>query len=268
MDTQLIMLGTGYAMATKCYNTCFTIKNNDDYFLIDAGGGNGIMLQLDKAGIAFTNIHNMFITHGHTDHILGAIWVIRKIASLMSQESYDGNFNIYCHNELSKMLSTFCEMTLAGKLLRFIGDRIIIHEVLDGTNIEINNMNVDFFDIYSTKAKQFGFAAILPNGQKLACLGDEPYNERCKKYIVNSDWMLCEAFCLYSQRDIFKPYEKHHSTVLDAGKLAASLKIKNLVLYHTEDKNLNSRKISYTAEAEKVFDGNVFVPDDLEVINF
>lgn len=26
------MLGTGSAMVTKCYNTCFTISNNDEYF--------------------------------------------------------------------------------------------------------------------------------------------------------------------------------------------------------------------------------------------
>lgn len=48
--------------------------------------------------------------------------------------------------------------------------------------------------------------------------------------------MMCEAFCLYADRDDFKPYEKNHSTALDAGKLAEELGIKNLILYHTEEK--------------------------------
>lgn len=266
MSLQLIMLGTGNAMVTKCYNTCFAIKNKDEYFLVDAGGGNGIMVQLDKAKISYKNIHNMFITHGHTDHVLGAIWIIRKISSLMSEDLYEGIFNIYCHDEVAKMLTTFCTMTLPKKLLRFFDDRIKINEVANDGSAEINDMQITFFDIYSTKAKQFGFTALLPHGKRLTCLGDEPYNEKCCDYVKNSDWLLCEAFCLYSHKATFKPYEKHHSTAFDAGKLASSLNIKNLLLYHTEDKNLPSRKALYTEEAKKAFNGNVSVPDDLEVI--
>lgn len=78
---------------------------------------------------------------------------------------------------------------------------------------------------------------------------------------------MCEAFCLYSQKDIFKPYEKFHSTALDAGKLAESLFAKNLILYHTEDETLQTRKSTYTSEARTVFNGNIFVPDDFEIID-
>ena len=102
----------------------------------------------------------------------------------------------------------------------------------------------------------------------LVCLGDEPYNERNRTYVENADWLLCEAFCLYEERDIFKPYEKHHSTALEAGILANKLNVKNLLLYHTEDKNLKTRKSSYSKEASQYFQGNVFVPNDLEIIHF
>lgn len=39
---KIIMLGTGNAMVTKCYNTCFVMSDGTDYLLVDAGGGNGI----------------------------------------------------------------------------------------------------------------------------------------------------------------------------------------------------------------------------------
>lgn len=266
MNLELIMLGTGHAMVTKCYNTCFTIKNNDEYLMVDAGGGNGIFNQLEKAKIPYTGIHNMIVTHGHTDHVLGVIWIIRKIASLMSDKKYDREFNIYCHDELIKMITAFCKFTLPHKLLQFIGNGICLHEVADGEQINIMDMQLQFFDIASTKQKQFGFHAVLPNGNTLACLGDEPYNETNRIYVENCDWMLSEAYCLYADKDIFKPYEKHHSTALDAGKLAERLNIKNLVLYHTEDTNLAERKTHYTNEAKTVFSGNVFVPEDLEKI--
>ena len=48
---KLRMLGTGSAMVTKCYNTCFTISNNEEneYFLVDTGGENTILSNLEKA---------------------------------------------------------------------------------------------------------------------------------------------------------------------------------------------------------------------------
>ena len=58
----------------------------------------------------------------------------------------------------------------------------------------------------------------------------------------------------------------HHSTAQDAGRLAQQLGVKNLLLYHTEDKTLETRKKSYTEEASREFSGMVYVPDDLEKI--
>ena len=126
-------------------------------------------------------------------------------------------------------------------------------------------MHLQCFDIHSTKEKQFGFRAELP-GVSLACLGDEPYNALNRQYIEHTDWRMCEAFCLYADRDTFKPYEKCHSTALDAGKLAAELDVKNLILYHTEEKTLATRKETYAKEASENYKGRIFVPDDLEEI--
>ena len=146
--------------------------------------------------------------------------------------------------------------------------RLELCEVKDGETFKAGELKLQSFDIGSTKEKQYGFRTTLPNGQSLVCLGDEPYNEKNRPYVEGADWLLCEAFCLYKDRDIFKPYEKHHSTALDAGKLAEELKVKNLLLYHTEDKTLDTRKVCYTEEAAQGFSGVVYVPDDLEIIDF
>ena len=70
---KLTILGTGNAMVTKCYNTCFAIEQNDEYFLVDGGGGNQILSQLEKANIDWKKIKNIFATHKHIDHITGII---------------------------------------------------------------------------------------------------------------------------------------------------------------------------------------------------
>ncbi|MEG1379776.1 MAG: MBL fold metallo-hydrolase [Bacteroidales bacterium] len=263
---ELIMLGTGNAAVTKCYNTCFALRQEEECMLVDAGGGNGILIQLEKAGIGVNRIHHVFVTHAHTDHLLGVIWIIRTVAQLKQKGQYEGTLRIYGHDKVVEVLDWICRMTLPKKITAFLGNGIELCEVKDGGRFEAAGMTITCFDIASAKEKQFGFAALLPDGQRLVCLGDEPYNELNREYVENSDWMLCEAFCLYADRDIFKPYEKHHSTALDAGKLAEQLGVKNLLLFHTEDKTLAQRKNKYTAEAKSAFGGNVFVPDDLEVI--
>jgi hypothetical protein len=44
------------------------------------------------------------------------------------------------------------------------------------------------------------------------------------------------------------------------------LGVKNLVLYHTEDRNLERRKELYLAEGKSCFNGMLWVPDDLDSI--
>ena len=267
--TQITMLGTGNATVSQIYNTCFVLQTHGSLMLVDAGGGNGILAQLKKVNVQISDIHHLFVTHAHTDHVLGVIWVIRMVAQC---KGYEGLLHVYGNDKVMKVIKTIIDMILAKKQLAKVAERVVFHQLEDGDCFEVGDMKLECFDIQSTKEKQFGFRAELPSSDEsgkplvLACLGDEPYNEQNRRYIVGADWMMCEAFCLYADRDTFKPYEKCHSTALDAGKLAEELGVKNLILYHTEEKTLATRKENYTREAAENFKGRIFVPDDLEVI--
>ena len=270
ITAQITMLGTGNATVSQIYNTCFVLQTPSTLMLVDAGGGNGILSQLKKVNVQISDIHHLFVTHAHTDHVLGVIWVIRMVAQC---KGYEGLLHVYGNDKVMKVIKTIIDMILAKKQLAKVAERVVFHQLEDGDCFEVGDMKLECFDIQSTKEKQFGFRAELPSSSDesdkplvLACLGDEPYNEQNRRYIVGADWMMCEAFCLYADRDTFKPYEKCHSTALDAGKLAEELGVKNLILYHTEEKTLANRKENYTREAAKNFKGRIFVPDDLEVI--
>ena len=264
---KMTILGTGCAMVTECYNTCFVISDEDKNFLVDGGGGSGILVQLKKAGIAIRDIHDIFVTHKHIDHILGIVWLIRAACQDIAKGKYEGDLTIYSHAEVLEILSDMATKLLAKKQVAFIGKRIHFVEVNDGESRKVIGHDVTFFDIQSTKDKQFGFMLDMGDGDRLTCCGDEPYKEHEEQYVRGSKWLLHEAFCLYGQREEFKPYEKHHSTVKEACELAAAMDVPNLVLYHTEDKNILSRKKLYGEEGATYYSGNLFVPDDLEVIN-
>ena len=260
------MLGTGNAMCTRCYNTCFWLETPGGGMMVDAGGGNGIFRQLRRAGIAFERVHHLFLTHCHTDHIMGVIWMIRKISPMIHKGKFQGTLTIYCHDEGAHALRTMCSLMMPRKIYSALDDTIILREVTHGEKLTVDDMEVTCFDIGSTKTKQFGFSALLPDGQRLTCLGDEPYSEVAEPWARGCDWLLSEAFCLYKDRAQFNPYEKHHSTALDAGKVAQELAVKHLVLYHTEDAHLTTRRPTYTAEAAQHYTGPIYVPDDIETI--
>lgn len=274
---KITMLGTGNATVTQIYNTCFVLATDTTRLLVDAGGGNGILSQLKKVDFPISEVHHLFVTHAHTDHVLGVIWVIRMVAQC---KGYEGQLHVYGHDKVMRVIRTIIDMILAKKQLQKVEERVVFHLLEDGDAFEVGDMKLTCFDIHSTKEKQFGFRAELPGEgvgsdasreveskpMVLACLGDEPYNPLNRSYIEGADWMMCEAFCLYADRERFRPYEKFHSTALDAGTMAEKTGVRSLIVYHTEDTDLAHRKERYTEEVKENFSGNVFVPDDLEVI--
>jgi len=262
---ELTMLGTGNASVTECYNTCFVLSEGGKHILVDGGGGNTLLQRFKAAGFKWQDMRHIILTHRHIDHLLGIVWMLRFILQNMSRGKYDGEAYIYAHDECAALLKELASLLLLPKETRFIGERLHIIAVEDGDCRLINGRKVTFFDIGSSKAKQFGFCMELDDG-KLCCCGDEPYSEKERPYAEGAKWLLHEAFCLSAEAGEFKPYEKNHSTAADAAQLAEKLAVKNLVLYHTEDKNIFRRKELYTKEAAEYFHGNIFVPNDLEVI--
>lgn len=262
---ELTILGTGNAGVTECYNTCFVLSEEARHILVDGGGGNGLLRQFKNAGLKWQDMRHIIVTHKHVDHLLGIVWMLRFILQNMNRGKYEGEAYIYGHDAVIEALRSLASLLLSEKETKYLDDRLHLVEVKDGEKRRINGRDFTFFDIGSTKEKQFGFMLELDDG-KLCCCGDEPYRECEKVYARGAKWLLHEAFCLSYEADEFKPYEKHHTTVADAAKTAAELGVENLLLYHTEDKNILRRKELYSREAQEFFKGNIYVPEDMEVI--
>lgn len=99
---KLTILGTGNATVTECYNTCFALSEEGKHFLVDCGGGNRILKVLKETKISLEDVHDIFITHEHADHILGIVWMIRLIGTKMNQGNYEGK----PHLDFCKQLKT------------------------------------------------------------------------------------------------------------------------------------------------------------------
>lgn len=264
---KITVLGTGHGTATECYNTCFTISHDDEYFLVDAGGGNGILKQLKDAKIPEEKIKAMFISHTHTDHIMGAIWVIRIIGRKYLVEDYNIPFYIYGNDEVLNAIRQVCDAVLPEKFNNLLEDKIKLIEIDTGDTVEILKNKVTFFDINAKKVKQTGFYMYLDKQEKFTFIGDETCSESTEKYVKDSKWLFADAFMAGEEAEIYNPIKRHHhSTVKFVANLSERLNVKNLILSHTMDNDLEHRKEIFTEDAKKYYNGNVFVPDDLETI--
>lgn len=260
---KLTMLGTGSAGVTECYNTCFAIESGGEYLLVDGGGGN-LLGRLRAADIRWQDIRHVFVTHVHTDHILGIFWLMRAVHYSKPGDLDGKTITFYGHDEVIALLRS----TAVGLFPREEGLHPAIRLVTleDGQEFHAVGQRFRAFDVGSAKTKQFGFTMYYGDGKTLTCCGDEPYRDCARKYAENSTWLLHEAFCLASEADIFHPYEKQHSTVKDACIQAEALGVENLLLYHTEDRDLARRRERYTQEGRQYFSGNLVIPDDLDVL--
>ena len=177
---RLTMLGTGNANVTDYYNTCFLLTKETPegpaHFLVDAGGGNRILKILKDVEVRMEDIHDLFVTHEHVDHILGVIWLVRMIGQKINRGEYQGELHIYCHKELAEKIQAIAEMTIQKKVCRNFGERIIFEVVESGESREILGCAATFFDI----------ACFVMNGAQrfpIRLSGKMPIGERFYQYI-------------------------------------------------------------------------------------
>ena len=124
---KIIMLGTGHGSVMNIYNTCFLLENNGENLLVDTGGGIQIIKNLQTKGYKLTDIHNIFISHCHTDHILGLCWMLKKLSVIYLKGDYKDKLNIYCNEEVAESIKKLISAVLPNVLQKVLEENISIY---------------------------------------------------------------------------------------------------------------------------------------------
>lgn len=264
---KLIVLGTGSGITVDCYSLSAVLQNNEgDCLLIDTGSGNQILNQLKIKEININKIHNIFISHKHIDHLWGIVPLLRYIMQEYKKNNYDGDINIYCAEEIKKLIDMFINLTFHKVQEELYKKMVKYHFCENNKKFNVIGYELEIIDVESIETIQYGFKTVLNSGKTFAFLGDVPCSKNVYPRIENFDWVLHEAMCVEEDKYWLKPHEKNHSTVKDVAIVMNALNIKNLLLWHGIDKKIETRKVTYMKEAEEYFSGNVYVPDDLDEI--
>lgn len=264
----ITMLGTGSAFPQNSYHSCFLLSDSESHLLIDGGGGMEVLRRIEAAGLPLRSLHHMFVTHVHTDHIFGAVWVIRRLVQFSLEDSYSGPLHVYANSEVIEALRTICRLTLLPAYRERMERVVEFHTVSPGDIFSVGAMRLRVIDSCSRGCTQSGLIATMPDGQTVATLGDESLTDANLPAVAGVNHLLCGAFCSYADRHIFHPYEKHHHTVADVARRAERAGVGHLILCHCEDTHPEGRAERYAAEAVPLLRARVTTPLDGETISF
>lgn len=261
---ELVMLGTGHALVTRCFSTCFLLREGDRAFLVDSGGGNGLLTQLAKTGTDLSCISDVFISHIHLDHMLGVFWLLRCLAH-RARKGLAKPLRLYGN---SHVLDTLWQITklLLPKAMPCLTELVHTISLEETSSQEILGRTVHFFALCAKHTPQHGFRLNLTCDQTFVFLGDIPFSEPLLPHLKGCTWLMHEAFCLEEDADRFHPHAIEHSTVLDAASLAQRLHIPHCILTHADDSDLEHRSERFLREAQSVYHGDIHIPYDLEHI--
>ena len=118
--------------------------------------------------------------------------------------SMEGDAVIYGHREVIGLLEDMAGKLLHEKQTQFIGRRLHLVAVEDGEQQRILGRPVTFFDIGSTKDRQFGFSMELGEENGLPAAEMNP-TTTARRGTSGAVIGCCTRHCLSSQADVFRP---------------------------------------------------------------
>ncbi|WP_199500258.1 MBL fold metallo-hydrolase [Methylovirgula sp. 4M-Z18] len=279
--TKLILLGTkgGPTPSPLRAQPANVVVIDGKPYVIDCG--NGVALQLVKAGISLSSLGNIFITHFHSDHIadLGALPLVAWASGLNTP------IDLYGPPGLSRMIDHYADMNKVDIDVRIheegrppFRDLIRTHEfedarlVMQDERVRVTALPVDHYTLKPT----FAFR-LETKDRTIVFSGDTTYFPPLADFAKGADVLVHEVMYLPALERLLKADNdapalmdhlvKSHTSTTQVGKIAAAAGVKTLVLNHFVpggDPSLNDD--IWMADVRKDFGGEILVGKDLQVI--
>jgi ribonuclease BN (tRNA processing enzyme) len=277
--TRLVLLGTGggpRVTAKGRAKPATLIVANGIPYVIDCG--DGVALQLVRAGIALDTLRYVFITHHHSDHNLdyGNLIYDAWAAGLRKPVDTYGPPPIQAMTDAWFQLNRFdIETRIADEGRVDLRKLVTVHQfdtdgqVMRNEDVKVTAARVRHPPIDSAYAYRFDCA-----DRSIVISGDTAYAPSLAALAKGADVLVCEAMHLAGLEALLakvpnaSTLREHllasHVSTEDAGKMAAEAGVKTLVLSHLVPGDDPSITEAMWAEgARKHFSGTIVVGRDL-----
>ena len=280
---ELVLLGTGGGpriWAARSQPASAIIVDGIVY-IVDAG--NGVTVQLAKAGIDTNAIKSVFITHNHSDHVADYGTLLLRTW----QSGHKGPINCFGPPPLKKMTDAYIDYMDWDINLRIqhegrpdFRSMLNVSEIRDNTTVyQDSNVKVDCLKVPHGEADpSFAYRFEIDN-KIIVFSGDTSKSEELINFSSQADILVHEVINLQGVDAIVKntypgneSFRNHivegHTSMAEVGEVARKAEVKTLVLNHfvpTGSPVLDKEEI-WLAGVGKNFKGSIIVGTDLTKI--
>jgi ribonuclease BN (tRNA processing enzyme) len=283
--TQLILLGTkgGPTPSALRAAPANVLLVDGRPYVVDCG--NGVAIQLTKAGVPLGAIDHVFLTHQHSDHNAD----LGNLVYLAWGTSLKTPVHLYGPPPIAKMMDDFCAMNVVDLETREREEGrppfkplIRTREATEGglvmqdDRVRVTSALVDHYTLKPAFAYRFDTTSV-DGKRSVVFSGDTTYSENLIRLAEGADVLVHEVMYLPALEKMMATIDnaptlldhllKSHATPEQVGKVAAQAGVKTLVLSHFVpggDPAITDEM--WTAGAKKHFGGRIVVGRDLMVI--
>lgn len=296
MTFDVVFLGTGAAVPVPSRGTTsqFLDIHNHTY-LIDAG--EGVQLALRQNRLKFQKLRGVFISHMHGDHVLGLPGLLSTMSLLGRREPLVvwgppelGGWMQETWRSIQAHMTFEVDFKAWSAKEPVVLDELGMHRLTSipvkhrvpccGLKVEEHSLSWKLDGVRANQSKlPFHIRQALKRGEAVDFEGEtlEAANwcsppTKPRSYVYSADTRPCESLRLAAQgatvlyhdatfvsSDSDKAKATHHSTALEAGRLAAQADVETLVLGHL---SLRYKSGEILRDEAAAFHSNVLVAED------
>lgn len=253
--------------------------------LVQAGGqtllidcGRGVTQRLAQAGLKLGTANKLFITHLHSDHIVGIpdLWLTGWLETPFAQRK--GAFQVFGPAGTRNMMENLerayewdIRTRIADQKLATENLAVSVSEIKEGIVYERDGVKVTAFEVdHGVLIKPaFGFR-IDYGGRSAVVSGDTRFSENLIRYATGADLLIHAVAAVRPEllaSPVFQAILAHHTKPEEAGVVFTRTKPKLAVFYHFV--LLGTASVSAMTEQEvvdlarKSYSGPLLVGEDL-----
>jgi ribonuclease Z len=262
MRFSLTILGSSSAVPTAARNTTAHVLNvHERFYLLDCGEGTQIQIRRNR--IRFGRLHTIFISHLHSDHILGLFGLLSTMSLLGRKVPLD----LYCPPGLEQIIDS--HFRLMPDQLQYplvyhehpAEGKCLIHsdKAVNVYSFPVRHRSPAWGFLFEEKINGGGSSQYLP--RTFAFCTDTLFHPPLAGFFPEVDLLYHEA--TYSSVHESRAKSTAHSTAMQAGQMALLSGAKQLLIGHYSARYKEIDQL--VAEARSVFPNTLGATDGMSV---
>lgn len=241
-DFRVTLLGTGSPQPTiNRFGPGVLVQAGGQTLLIDCG--RGITMRMVQAGIKLGAVNKLFITHLHSDHVVGIpdLWLTGWLEIPSAQRK--GAFQVFgpvgtkdMMEHLERAFDWDIRTRIADQKLAKENVEISITEIKEGVVYDANGVKVTAFGVDHGDLVKPAFGYRIDYGGRSAVVsGDTRFNENLIEHAMGADLLIHQVAAVRPEllaSPVFQTILAHHTKPEEAGVVFARTKPRLAVFYH------------------------------------